>query len=73
MNYSAILLIGFSTIMLTGCCALKNPLDGKAQSWCESEKMAMEYCHAEHKTEEGKKWITFTPSVSVECYGNQPR
>ena len=34
-------------ILLTGCCALKHPLDGKAQSWCEAEPKARKLC-ADH-------------------------
>lgn len=31
-------------LLLSGCCALKYPLDGKAQSWCNHLKTAQEVC-----------------------------
>lgn len=34
-------------ILLTGCCAMKHPFDGKAQSWCEAEAKGNKLC-ADH-------------------------
>jgi hypothetical protein len=31
-------------LTLSGCCVLKYPLDGKAQSWCEAESRAEKNC-----------------------------
>lgn len=39
--------IAIATIILTlttGCCVLKYPLDGKAQSWCKAESRAKKTC-----------------------------
>lgn len=36
-------------VLSTACCSLKHPLDGKAQSSCEREKLANEYCHGQVK------------------------
>ncbi len=34
-------------VLLSGCCSLRHPLDGKAQSWCEAEPNARKAC-ADH-------------------------
>lgn len=33
-------------VLLTGCCSLKYPLDGKAVSWCERANRAENLCAA---------------------------
>ncbi len=48
-----------SLLVLSGCCSLKFPLDGKAQSWCRAKKLATEYCDREPDL--------YIPHVMVDC------
>ena len=42
-------------ILLTGCCSLKHPIDGKAKSWCEAEAIGTKLC-ADHGGLSGGYW-----------------
>jgi hypothetical protein len=53
-------------LLLTGCCTLKHPLDGKAQNWCRYSKLAAKACKHHGGVMEHGDYAPMTP-YEVTC------